>query len=125
MNELSTLNTAAKRRRYSAEFKRKIVAACSEPQASVPKIAMAHGLNANMVHRWIRQLGSKSLPSKSPAFVALPMTGAPDQPSSTPARIIDAEAIRIEIPFRQQSVSVSWPASQTDCCLAFLRELLQ
>jgi len=39
--------------------------------------------------------------------------------------MIDAEAIRIEIPFRQQSVSVSWPISQTDRCLAFLRELLQ
>lgn len=125
MNELSTLNTAAKRRRYSAEFKRKIVAACSEPQASVPKIAMAHGLNANMVHRWIRQFRSKNLPSTSAAFVALPMTGTQDQPSSTPARIVDAEAIRIEIPFRQQSLSLSWPTSQTDRCLAFLRELLQ
>ncbi|MEX1196342.1 MAG: transposase [Pseudohongiellaceae bacterium] len=125
MNELSTSNTPAKRRRYSTEFKRKMVAACSEPHASVPKVAMAHGLNANMVHRWIRQLGSKNLPSMSPGFVALPMSDSQALRSSSPAKIIGAETIRVEIPYRQQSVSVSWPVSQTDRCLAFLRELLQ
>jgi len=125
MNELSTANTPAKRRRFSVEFKRKIVAACREPQASVPKVAMAHGLNANMVHRWIGQFGSKNLPSASAAFVALPIAGTQGLPRSTPAKIIDAETIRIEIPYRQQSVSLSWPVSQTDRCLAFLRELLQ
>jgi len=76
-------------------------------------------------HRWIRQLGSKNLPPTSPGFVALPMAGTQALPSPAPARIIDTETIRIEIPYRQQSVSLSWPVSQTERCLAFLRELLQ
>jgi len=31
----------------------------------------------------------------------------------------------VEIPYRQQSININWPVSQTDRCLALLRELLQ
>lgn len=44
-----------KRRQYSAAMKAQVVAECGEPGASVAKVAMAHGINANVVHRW-RQL---------------------------------------------------------------------
>jgi transposase len=59
----TTLDSVAKsgtrkgRLNYSAEFKRQIVAAASEPGASVSKVAMTHQLNANMVFRWRRELG--------------------------------------------------------------------
>ena len=39
------------RRRYSTTMKAEVVAECAEPGASVAKIAMAHGINANVVHR--------------------------------------------------------------------------
>ncbi|WP_424461045.1 transposase [Ottowia sp.] len=35
------------RRRYSRTTKEQVVAQCAEPGASVAKIAMAHGINAN------------------------------------------------------------------------------
>lgn len=59
----TTLDSVAKsgnrkgRPNYSSEFKQQIVAAASEPGASVSKLAMAHQLNANMVFRWRRELG--------------------------------------------------------------------
>ena len=123
MNELSVLTTPVKRRRYSPDFKHKIVAACKEPSASVAKIAREHGLNANLVHNWIRKAKANNLPAATPAFVALPLNTAQavrmSQSSGTD------ECFRLEFPFRQQSIKMSWPVSQADRCLALLRELLQ
>jgi transposase len=42
----------ALRRRYGAEVKAQVMAECDAPGASVAKVAMAHGINANIVHRW-------------------------------------------------------------------------
>ena len=44
----------ALRRRHPAELKDKVLAACEEPGASVAAVAQAHGLNANLVHKWRR-----------------------------------------------------------------------
>jgi transposase-like protein len=46
------------RRRYGADVKAQVMAACDEPGASVAKIAMAHGINANFVHRRIAAICS-------------------------------------------------------------------
>ena len=53
MNELSVFTTPVKRRRFTPDFKHKIVAACKEPGASVARIAREHDLNANLVHKWM------------------------------------------------------------------------
>ena len=42
------------RRRHSREFKVEVLRACLEPGASVAGIALARGVNANLVHRWLR-----------------------------------------------------------------------
>src|SRR5450759_2643542 len=42
-----------RRGRYSLEFKHQVVAACLEPAVSTAAIALANGLNANMVRRWV------------------------------------------------------------------------
>ena len=44
---------AATRRRYDDEHKAQVVAECDAPGASVAKVAMSHGINANVVHRWV------------------------------------------------------------------------
>ena len=38
-----------KRRRYTAEFKARIVADCQQPNASVARIALKHNLNARAI----------------------------------------------------------------------------
>ena len=42
----------ARRRRYSQEMKARVLAECEVPGASVAKVAMSHGINANVVHGW-------------------------------------------------------------------------
>ena len=43
---------ASRRRRYSEEQKLQVLAECDAGGASVAKVAMACGINANVVHRW-------------------------------------------------------------------------
>ena len=42
------LERSRKRRRYSSELKAEILAECDAPGASVAKVAMSHGINANI-----------------------------------------------------------------------------
>ncbi len=47
------------RRRHSDEFKAKVLAACDEPGASISGVALAHGLNTNLVRKWRSGRGVK------------------------------------------------------------------
>jgi transposase len=40
---------------YDAEFKRKLAAAACETGVSVARLALDHGINANMLHKWRRR----------------------------------------------------------------------
>ena len=42
-----------RRRTHSAEFKAKVVAACRQPGVSIAAVALANGLNANLLRRWV------------------------------------------------------------------------
>ena len=56
-----------RRRRYHREeFKQAVIAACCEPGASVAGIAMANGVNANQVRRWMRERGISAPTQPSP-----------------------------------------------------------
>jgi hypothetical protein len=64
---------AVTRRRYDDDLKAQVVAECGAPGASVAKVAMSHGINANVVHRW-RQLAREArVPASAPTseFVAV------------------------------------------------------
>jgi transposase len=51
-----------RRRRHPDEFKANLVAACSQPGVSIASVALANGINANLLRRWIEQ-GGQRLPS--------------------------------------------------------------
>ena len=52
--------TGRRHARYSDDFKRQVVAACHEPDVSKAAIALANGLNANMLRRWVLQSSQAS-----------------------------------------------------------------
>lgn len=56
------------RRTHSEEFKRSLIEACGEPGASVAGVALANGLNANQLRRWMRERGIEP-----PALSCLPL----------------------------------------------------
>ena len=46
---------ASGRRWYTASFKREVVGQCLVAGASLSKVAIDHGLNPNMVRKWVRR----------------------------------------------------------------------
>jgi transposase len=109
------------RRRHAPDLKRQVVLACQQPGASVAGVALAHGLNANLVRRWLRHDQESTgvvavVGAPSEAFVEVPMPRA-----STPV----AEPIRLELRRGASSVSLQWPASAAAECGAWLREWLR
>jgi len=123
MNDLSVIKRS-RRRRYSPEFKARIVAQCLESGASVSRIALDNGLNANMVRRWIREAHRtpKSL-ATTPGFVPVNLAAATSVPA-LPAASDKRSLIRIELPRVGGAVVVEWPVEQAHQCAALLRELL-
>jgi transposase len=51
---MDTMDTTKKRvrRNHSPELKAQILAQCEASDASVAKVALEHGINANIVHTW-------------------------------------------------------------------------
>lgn len=103
------------RRRHSAEVKAQVLAECAEPGASVAQVAMAHGINANVVHKWRRNASGKLL-APSAAFVPVSVH---DSMGAPPADI------RIELRQGATSMAVTWPVAAAAECAAWMRELLK
>ena len=121
MSTLSVTRPYQKRRRHTQEFKARIVATCHEPGASVSRIALDNGLNANLVRRWIsasRRTDNTltSVPAFVPVNLPVPSAAAHSNRRSS---------IRIEIPHVGGAVVVEWPAEQAHQCTALLRDLLR
>ena len=103
------------RRRHSAELKAQVLAQCAVPGASVASVALAHGINANVVHKW-RRLAGATEAAAAPAFVPV---------SLPPAAAAVAPDIRIELRRGAACVAVSWPVSAAAECATWMRELLR
>ena len=108
---------SATRRRHGIELKRQVLAECAVPGASVAQVAMAHGLNANLVHKWRRSAPTRSEPTGT-AFV--PVTVAALPAVAAAPQFIDLEMQRGVI-----NVKVRWPMSGASSCAAWLREILR
>ena len=69
------------RRRYEAASKERLVAACLEPGVSVSRLALEHGVNANLLRKWIKKdTTARSQPPSSPlAFIPVQLEGTADR----------------------------------------------
>jgi len=109
------------RRRHSVKFKAELLAACAQPGASVASVAQAHGVNANLVHRWRRDAADRGHGRRGKGELAefVPMTIAAAPVVAAP------EDIRIELRRGSCAVSIAWPTSAATACAGLLRELLR
>jgi transposase len=69
------------RRAYSKQFKAEVAAQCLMPGASVSAIALSHGINANVIRKWLPPGPAPMAPTP----VLLPVTIEPDAPPAQPA----------------------------------------
>lgn len=60
----------AARRRHDTALKTQVLEQCAHPGASVASIALSHGLNANLVHKWRREARQGEAPlAGKPEFI--------------------------------------------------------
>lgn len=125
------------RRKHSAQLKAQVLAECAQTGASVAKVAMSHGINANIVHGW-RKLARErdgavvpACPSPAPAssklakpapsvpqFVPISMAATPPPPSAP-------GDIQIELRRGVTAMKITWPVAAAAHCAAWMRELLR
>jgi transposase len=117
-----------RRRLHSDEFKANAVASCTQPGISMAAVAMANGVNANLLRRWVREAELRcggDRPDAPVATIAEPGATTPAfVPMQLPARSV-APDIRIELRRGATSVTVTWPAGAAAECAAWMRELLR
>ena len=108
------------RRYYSAEFKAQVMQECRQSGSSVAGVALSHGINANIVHRWLREHSQPALVVQPQAFV--PVTLDEAAPVATPQA---APNIRVEVQRANTTIVVNWPLQGGAACAAWLREWLR
>lgn len=124
-----------KRRAYSAQLKAQVLLQCSQEGASVSGVALSYSLNANMVHRWIREARQRVLVEAAEAsgqqFVPLQLQDATVIEAETGTAPVPSEAtgsscaIRIEVRRGSAVVSIDWPTDCATSCGAWLRDWLR
>ena len=113
--------------RYSDDFKRQVVAACLEPGVSTAAIALANGLNANMLRRWVVESAKRS--DCRLANVTRPMVPDCNKPDFVPVQLAPVPQpqvgdIRIELQHARANIQIHWPMSASNQCAQWLREVL-
>ena len=121
------------RRRHSAQLRALVLEQCAAPRASVAKVAMSHGLNANMVHGWRKLARAVDVaavrPAPSPS--AVPTNHAASLPQFVPVTLTSSAStlapadIRIELRRGATTMAITWPAAAGAHCAAWMRELLR
>ena len=123
------------RRRHSAQLKASVLEQCAVPGASVAKVAMSHGLNANIVHGWRKLARERDAacdrPTPSPAIVPAKLVAGvaqfvPVSLTPTPSPTTPAPAdIQIELRRGATAMKITWPIAAAADCAAWMRELLR
>jgi len=77
-----TLTSNSDRKQYSNEFKHQIVEATFKPNTSIAAIALLHGINANLLHkwRWLYRKGELSKASRHKTTLPLMQHAIPNTP---------------------------------------------
>ena len=132
---------SGQRRRHSDDLKAKVLAACDEPGASISGVALAHGLNTNLVRKWrsgrgVKRVGMAVTPATTstappalatPAeFVAIEMPAPPKAATRAAAKAaapIGEALIQIELRRGPLHLNVRWPIAASEDCWVWLSEL--
>jgi len=112
---MTTVLPARHRRNHSIEFKTDLITMCRQPGISVSAVAQAHGVNANLLRRWMKQY---------PVDAKLPL-------ASVPAKLVP---VQIEAPHTSHTnneilfdiqrgairIHIRWPMAGAETCAQLL-----
>jgi transposase-like protein len=118
-------------RKHSDEFKARVVALALEPHASMASVALANGINANMLRCWVRASSSARGPStvarddlnaQALSFVQLPIQV--DKSLATPPAPAPAISPVIEVQIQRGETRVVVSLPMISDSAAWVREVL-
>lgn len=122
------------RQQYSREFKSQVIAQARQPHVSIASVALSHGLNANLLRKWIKEadpnyvgkhrqssprIADTGSSGSVPAFLPVNFPSALATPKSA------GQCIEVEVKKGNTTVNVKWPLQASHACLTWLREIAQ
>lgn len=117
-----------RKRTHSNEFKDELIQACGEPGVSLSGIALANGVNPNLLRKWLRARGVTA-PSLRTREGSIMSAHAASEPHFVPVTLTPSAPpvpeIRIEARRGNAVVKVEWPVSAAGECAAWLRDWLK
>ena len=117
------------RRRHSAQLKALVLEQCAAPGVSVAKVAMSHGVNANVVHGWRKLARERDGTALLPPGPVLPAKTAASVPQFVPVSMVQTTSlpapvdIQIELRRGAAAMKITWPVAAAAECAAWMREL--
>jgi transposase len=120
--ELPSPSPVSKSQRDSSEFKSEVIAQARQPHVSIASVALSHGLNANLLRKWIQysdpsyvttrqaRLQERAGPAVSvdrPAFLPISLADTPKA---------DSQSIEIEVNKGDTVTKVKWPVRASVTC---------
>ncbi len=126
------------RRTFTAEFKHQLIQQCQQPDTSVAKVTMQQQINANLLHKWIRQSRSmvpsltiSSIPQTD--FLPVILHPTPVKQEAPPPPVPEKKATaHIRIPLhdeqgsvRDQMIEIEWPVESATELLLLLQGLIK
>ena len=116
------------RRTHTPEFKTQVIEACLQPGVSVAGVALANGLNANYLRRWVKEHREQAAGSTGKGAVVVshpvkPTTLVPVKIEAPVAR--ETGEIRIDLRRGGAVVQMVWPATHAALLGGVLKDLLR
>ena len=94
-HEVAIIAGTARRRRFSLEEKRRVVAESLDPAVSVSAVAARHGINPNQLFAWRKRLREDVLMARAPVAAASAATGGPPPDSDLIEIVAEGVTIRV------------------------------
>lgn len=112
---MTTILPVRQHRTHSIEFKTGQVTMCRQPGISVSAVALAHGVNANLLRRWMEQF---PIEGKFPAAPA-PAKLVPVQLETVNTLHPDGD-IQFDIQRGTARINIRWPVTGAAACARWL-----
>lgn len=107
----------ARRRRYSQELKDAVLAQCDEAGASVARVAMEHGINANIVHSWRKRARGEEVVPRPVHEQFVPL--------AFPSTMTAGAIVEVEVQHGATLLKVRWPLEGAADLARWTREVLR
>lgn len=101
---------------YSDDFKRELVQKCRHPHISIASVALEHGINTNLLNRWVKNASlGNGISNVEPVsnFIAIPI-------DHTPSKNI---TFKIQSSKSDQTLQLTWPITDISSLAQLIREL--